>query len=105
LKIYEILFLIRPDLEKEELKNLYAGIESIIEKYKGKIDSAQDLGKRMLAYSVKKHKEGIYYLVNVKMDPALLKAFKEELKLTEPVLRTAFTALDSRNPVSKPITQ
>jgi len=101
LKIYEILFLIRPNLEKEELSNHYKSIENSISKYAGTIESVQDLGKRSLAYQIKKHKEGIYYLMNIKMDPQNLKGLEDELKLSEPILRMAFMKLDEKTLAAK----
>ncbi len=101
MKIYEILFLIRPNLEKEELGNQYKSIENIISKYAGTIESVQDLGKRPLAYQIKKHKEGIYYLMNIKMDPQNLKGLEDELKLSEPILRMAFMKLDEKTLAAK----
>ncbi|MDD5505004.1 MAG: 30S ribosomal protein S6 [Candidatus Omnitrophica bacterium] len=95
MKTYEILFLIRPDMGKEELNSQYKDIENIISKHSGKIDSVQDLGKRQLAYEIKKHKEGVYYLMNVSMEPSCLKEFESELKLSEPILRFAITRLDA----------
>ncbi|TSA57442.1 30S ribosomal protein S6 [bacterium] len=101
MKIYEILFLIRPNMEKEELGNQYKNIENIISKYSGNIESVQDLGRRSLAYEIKKHKEGIYYLMNVKIDPQHLKDLKDELKLSEPILRMVFMKLDEKTLAEK----
>ena len=103
--MYEILFLIRPNMEKEELGNQYKNIENIISKYAGKIESVQDLGKRPLAYQIKKHKDGIYYLMNVKMNPQNLKGFKDELKLSEPILRMVFMKIDEKTQAAKPATK
>jgi small subunit ribosomal protein S6 len=101
LKTYEILFLIRPDMEKEELGNQYKNIESIIAKHSGKIDSVQELGKKTLAYQIKKHKDGIYYLMNVKIGSQDIKGLQDELKLSEPILRMAFMKLDEKPAAAK----
>jgi small subunit ribosomal protein S6 len=101
LKTYEILFLIRPDMEKEELGNQYKNIESIIAKHSGKIDSVQEFGKKTLAYQIKKHKDGIYYLMNVKIGSQDIKGLQDELKLSEPILRMAFMKLDEKSAAAK----
>jgi small subunit ribosomal protein S6 len=103
LKLYEILFLIRPDMEKEELANQYKNIEGIINKYSGDIKGVQELGKRPLAYQIKRHKEGIYYLMNVNIDPRNLKDLKNELKLSEPILRMAFVKIDKKTLAAQPV--
>ena len=96
MKNYEILFLIRPDLEASILKAQYKNIEDMAAKYKGNIESVQEIGKKYLAYSIKKHKEGVYYLLNIKMDSLAVKAFKDELKLNENILRMAFTSIETK---------
>ncbi|MFA5069596.1 MAG: 30S ribosomal protein S6 [Candidatus Omnitrophota bacterium] len=101
LKTYEILFLIRPDMEKEELTNQYKIIEGIINKYSGRIENVQELGKKQLAYAIKKHKDGVYYLMNINMDPGRLKEFENELKLSEPILRLAIMKIDRKTAPAK----
>jgi small subunit ribosomal protein S6 len=96
LNTYEILFLMRPNMEKEELSSQYKNIESIIAKHSGKVESVQDLGKRTLAYNVKKHKEGIYYIMNVEIAPGNVKGLESELKLSEPILRMVFVKIDEK---------
>jgi small subunit ribosomal protein S6 len=102
LKTYEMLFLIRPNMEKEELSSQYKSIENIISKYSGKVESVQDLGKRTLAYRIKKHKEGIYYLMNIKIAPGNIKGLENELKLSEPILRMVFMKLNEKTQDKKP---
>ncbi len=102
MKNYEILFLIRPDMEAGILKAEYKGIEDMVAKYKGNIEGVQEIGKKSLAYSIKKHKEGVYYLLNIKMGPHAIKALKDELKLNENILRMAFTRVDGKAVTENP---
>jgi small subunit ribosomal protein S6 len=102
LKNYEILFLIRPDLETGILKAEYKAIEDMVAKYKGNIEGVQEIGKKFLAYSIKKHKEGVYYLLNIRMGSPEVKAFKDELKLNENILRMAFTRIDGKETAKNP---
>jgi small subunit ribosomal protein S6 len=102
LRTYEMLFLIRPNMEKEELSSQYKNIENIITKHSGKVESIQELGKRTLAYEIKKHKDGIYYLMNVNISPESIKGLESELKLSEPILRMVFMKLDEKTPSKKP---
>jgi small subunit ribosomal protein S6 len=104
LRTYEMLFLIRPDMEKEELSNQYKNIENMIIKYSGKVESVQELGKRTLAYTIKKHKDGVYYLMNVNIPPENIKGLENELKLSEPILRMVFIKLDGKTLSKKPAT-
>ena len=102
MRTYEMLFLIRPNMEKEELSSQYKNIENIIIKHSGKVESIQEVGKRTLAYAIKKHKDGIYYLMNVNISPENIKGLESELKLSEPILRMVFMKLDEKTLSKKP---
>lgn len=84
---YELMFILRTSLVKEELEKTTQGILEEIKKNNGEIQNTQDLGKRKLAYPVKKQREGFYQTVNFKLNPALIKSLKSFCKLNENVLR------------------
>ena len=56
-------------------------------KKKGKIVAEKDYGKRMLAYPVKKHKEGNYWLLNIETDSITANTLVKKLKFDEGILR------------------
>ena len=89
---YEGLFLLKPDLEKEELGDLYQKIGENIKKYKGEIENAEEWGKKPLAHKTAKQKEGIYYLLKFKLDPDKVKALQSDFKLNEKIIRTAIAS-------------
>jgi len=91
LKNYEGLFILKPELAKEELSQLHQVIHENIKKYNGEIETAEDWGKKSLAYEINKQKEGIYYLLKFKIDPKQVKALNTDLKLNESVVRVMLT--------------
>ena len=89
---YEGLFVLKPDLEREELGQLHQKIAESIKKYKGEMESApEDWGKKRLSYKLKKQREGAYCLIKFKMDPLQIKPLNSELKLNESIMRIMFT--------------
>lgn len=89
---YEGLFILKPDLEKEELDQLYKKITENIKKYKGEMAGApEDWGKKRLNYKIKRQREGVYCLIKFNMDPLQIKPLNSELKLNESILRIMFT--------------
>ncbi len=91
MKIYELLVLIKPGVEQESLKSLYKDIEDTVAKHKGTVEHKEELGKKRLSYEIKKNKEGIYYILRVKISPADVKALDNDLKLNESIIRIMFT--------------
>jgi len=91
LKNYEALLILKPDLEKEELDSLYGSIKEGISKHKGEVSSIKEVGKKPLAYKIGKFKDGIYYLVNLKMDPSEVPLINNDFKLNESIIRFMFT--------------
>jgi small subunit ribosomal protein S6 len=100
---YEIMFLISPALEKERLSEQYKAIDAMVNKYNGSVENAQEIGKKPLCYNIKKHKEGVYYLLNIKMESSRIKELQEELKLNENILRMDFNKQDQKTQVKKPV--
>ena len=59
---YESVIIINPSLEEEGIKNLIKKFSDLINT-EGKVESVEEMGKRKLAYEVKKNKEGYYILI------------------------------------------
>jgi len=91
LKNYELLVLIKPGMEQELLNSLYKNLEELIAKYKGIVECREELPRKPLAYNVKRNKEGVYCLLNIKMNPADIRPLDNDLKLNESIIRAIFT--------------
>lgn len=85
---YEAMVVLKPDLGKENLDKTLAQIQDVITKNGGSIGEMKDWAKQKLAYPIKKYKEGIYYLVNFRIDSGALSAIKRTFGLNESMLRT-----------------
>jgi len=88
LNTYEALFLLRPDLEKEEEDELLDFIQKEITKQDGQLKETQNLFKKPLAYPVRGYKEGLYYLVNFEAPANAIKSLKNTFKLNNLILRS-----------------
>ncbi len=85
---YEGMFLLSPKLTDEALEKEIANIKGALEKNEAKVEKIETLGKKALAYKIKKLKEGIYVLVNFKVKPSSIIAVEKVFKLDESILRT-----------------
>lgn len=88
---YEGLFLLKPDLTKEDLDKVMGQVQGILSKHEGSQDSVKEWGKQRLAYPVKKNKEGFFYLINFKIGSDGIAKIKRAFNLNESILRVAIT--------------
>jgi len=93
MKSYESMFLIKPDLGKDDLDKVLNQIQELIVKHKGSVDKVNDLGKKKTAYPVKKFQEGFYYLINMTIEQEEISKLKRGFGLNESILRVLVTAI------------
>lgn len=84
---YEILYIVRPDLEEDKVQDVVKRVNSLISRSGGIAEQTSLWGKRKLAYEVKHQKEGSYILQDFKIEPGRVPELESALKITEEVLR------------------
>ena len=84
---YEVLYIVRPDLEEDKVQDIVKRVNSLISRSGGSSEQTSLWGKRKLAYEVKHQKEGSYVLQDFKIDPGRVPELEAALKITEEVLR------------------
>lgn len=87
MKNYEISFIVRPDLEKEAVDKIAKEFEDVLVKQGANILSSKEIGQRELAYTIKGHKTGYYYLINIESDNAAIDEFNRLATIDENVIR------------------
>ena len=88
---YEVLFIIKPDLNEESVKLIFQTINESIGKVGGSVKKEENWGKRQLAYSVKKFKEGYYYKLDFTAPADAITKLEASYKLNQDILRTMIT--------------
>ena len=58
---YEIMFIVKPDLEEGAIKTVFDSMKGVLEGKKAKILEAKEMGQRELAYEINKYKNGYYF--------------------------------------------
>lgn len=84
---YEIVAVLRPDLDEEGLGAALARISQRITENGGSATSLERWGKRKLAYPVKKHRDGYYALLVFTLDATRIASLRQVLGLNEDLLR------------------
>jgi small subunit ribosomal protein S6 len=87
LREYEVLYILRADLDDDKVQDAVKRVNTVIERSGGTIDRTNLWGKRKLAYEVKHQKEGSYVLQDFQIAPERVPELEAALKITEEVLR------------------
>jgi len=87
LRDYEILYIVRADLDDDKVQEAVKRVNTLIERAGGTADRTNLWGKRKLAYEVKHQKEGSYVLQDFQVAPERVPELEAALKITEEVLR------------------
>ena len=93
-RTYEIMFIIRPDIQDEELDKLIEGFESNVTNGGGTVKSREKLGRRKLAYMVKRFNDGNYVLLTIEAEGSLVGEIERRLRVSEPVIKFISVRMD-----------
>ena len=95
MKHYEIMFIVRPDIDENAVKNTVKTFEKILTDKKAKIILSKELGQKEFAYEIKKFKSGYYFLYNIEAkDDTSVKEFDRVARIDENVIRHLVLNLD-----------
>ena len=93
-RTYELMFILRPDMTEEDQDKLIANLEGQVGTAGGTVKSVERMGKRRLAYLVRKFQDGIYVLMVLEGDGAMVKEVERRLRVTEPVIKFITVRVD-----------
>lgn len=84
---YETMFILKPDLEEDAYEALVEKFKGIIENQQGEVTNINRMGRRRLAYEVKKFREGYYVLFNYAGSPVVTDELERNFRITDEVIR------------------
>jgi len=87
LRKYEVVFVLRPDLDEEKSAAVLERFRGLIESHGGEILKLDKWGKRRLAYEVKDFREGVYIIVHMNAQSKVAAELDRVFKITDEVLR------------------
>ena len=83
---YESVVIVNPNLEEESVKSLINKFSDLINT-DGKVDSVEELGKKKLAYEIKKQKEAYYLIFKFEANPELISELERNYRITDEVIK------------------
>ncbi len=84
---YEVMFIVRPDIADEDLDHLLSTLETNITTAGGTLTGTERMGKRRLAYQVRRFADGNYILLRVEGQGGLIKEIERRLRVAEQVIK------------------
>ena len=94
MRIYENLFIVKPDATEEEIDALIEQMSKNVTTAGGTIDKVDKWGKRRLAYRVEKNREGFYVLLQFSSEPEIVKEFERRMRVQDSVIKFLTVRID-----------
>ena len=96
MRVYEELFIVKPDTPEEEVDGFIEQVKSIITDGKGTIDKVDKWGIRKLAYRVAKCAEGNYTLIQFSSSPELVHEVERRMRVADMVIKFITVRIDEK---------
>ena len=93
-RVYEVMFIVRPDAAEEDIDKLIAGFSENVTKGGGLVKTVEKMGRRKLAYTVRKFNDGFYVLLTIEAGGAVVLELERRLRVTEPVIKFLTVRID-----------
>jgi small subunit ribosomal protein S6 len=94
MRIYEELFIVKPDAPEEEVDGFVEQLRGQLTTAGATVDKVEKWGKRRLAYRVDKYREGSYVLLQFSAGPETVKELERRLRVSDMVLKFLTVRID-----------
>ncbi len=84
---YEIMFIVRPDVDEAEIEKIIETFSGYVTTGGGTVKNVEKMGRRRLAYTVRKFNDGIYILLIVDSPASLISEIERRLRVSEQVIK------------------
>jgi small subunit ribosomal protein S6 len=98
---YELMLLLRPDLEDDKLQAAVEKVTRAIVNAGGALSKVSPWGKRRLAYEIDRHREASYFLIHFDIEPSEVREIERGMLLSEEIMRHLVTVLEDRGPAEE----
>ena len=93
-RVYEVMFIIRPDAVEEDIDKLIAGFSATVTGGGGVVKNVEKMGRRKLAYLVRKFNDGNYVLLTIEATGPGVLELERRLRVTEQVIKFITVRID-----------
>ena len=100
---YELMLLLRPDLEDDKLQSAVEKVTRAIVNAGGSLSKVSPWGKRRLAYPIQHLREASYFLIHFDVEPSAVREIERGLLISEEIVRHLVTVIEDRGPAGEEI--
>ena len=93
-RLYEVMFIVRPDVAEEDVDKLIAGFTTSVTNSGGVVKNVEKMGRRKLAYLVRKFSDGNYVLMTLEAGGPVVLELERRMRVTEPVIKFITVRID-----------
>ena len=93
-RLYEVMFIVRPDAADEDVDKLIAGFTTTVTNGGGNVKTTEKMGRRKLAYMVRKFNDGNYIMLTVEANGVVIAELERRLRVSEPVIKFITVRMD-----------
>ena len=86
-KEYETVYVLRPDVTKENLDRVSTRVDEVVKREGGQLTLVESWGRRQLAYTVRKHRRGVYFCVKYVGTGRIVSELERNLRMFDDVLK------------------
>jgi len=84
---YEIMFIVKPDVEEDARNTLIENFKKILTNEAGNVDNVNEWGLREFAYEIQDYTKGYYVVFDVTTTPTNIAEFERLSRINANVLR------------------
>lgn len=92
---YEIMFIVKATLEEDKIKKVADELQKLINNKPSKVIEFKEMGRKKLAYAIKKEVSGYYYVMTVEATHETIKEFDRKVLINENILRHLIIKVES----------
>lgn len=83
---YESIIIVAPTIDEKQQKEIENKYSKLI-KENGKLEEFKNLGKKRLAYEIKKNKEGLYMQINFKSEASFIAELERQYRIDDNIIK------------------
>ena len=92
---YEIMFIVKPTLDESAIKKVSSSVVKLFKKCDSKVLEMNEMGQKDLAYEIKKHKKGYYFVLVVEASTYAIDEFNHMINISEDIIRSLVIKLEN----------
>ncbi len=93
-RVYELMYIAEPEAKDDDIEKINKEIVDLVESEGGTIVKTDDMGRRRLAYRIKKFTEGYYFLFEIEGSGKEIAEFERRLRVNDKIIRYLTVRVD-----------